>query len=113
MDDFFIGGAFGQPGQIFVQNTAGTFSNVSTVALNLDFLHEDMESIFIDIDNDNDNDLFVVSGGYEFNQGNSSYKDRLYINDGFGNFNKAIDSLLLSSAYLENALVNWIMIMMG
>ena len=47
-----------------------------------------MESIFVDIDNDNDLDLFVVSGGNEFNNRSNELTDRIYINDGQGNFEK-------------------------
>jgi hypothetical protein len=55
---------------------------------NIDAHYEDMEALFIDIDNDNDNDLYIVSGGNEFTERSKSLEDRIYINDGKGNFTR-------------------------
>lgn len=86
-DDLFIGGAFGQAGQLFIQTDSG-FSKINSPALASDANFEDMEALFIDIDNDGDNDLYVVSGGSEFNERSEYLKDRIYINDGKGNFTR-------------------------
>ena len=43
---------------------------------------KDMESIFVDIDNDKDLDLFIVSGGNEFNSRSAELADRVYLNSG-------------------------------
>lgn len=86
-DDLFIGGAFGQAGQLFIQ-TGNGFSKIKSSALENDANYEDMEALLIDIDNDQDNDLYVVSGGSEFNERSESLKDRVYINDGKGNFSR-------------------------
>ena len=43
--------------------------------------------ILEDFDNDGDNDLYIVSGGNEFEPNSPILKDRLYINNGKGSFN--------------------------
>ena len=94
LDDFFIGGAIGQSGRLMIQTENGEFTDVTSESILADFLYEDMESVFMDVDNDGDQDLYVVSGGYEFDANQDAYQDRLYINNGFGIFNKAIDTKL-------------------
>ncbi len=86
-DDIFIGGASGQAAQVFIQTDTGFQPTINPV-FETDRNFEDMESLLIDIDNDNDNDLYVVSGGSEFNERSNQLKDRIYINDGKGNFSK-------------------------
>ena len=53
-----------------------------------------MGSLFIDFDRDGDLDLYVVSGGVECEPGDALLRDRLYINDGIGNFEKGPSDML-------------------
>jgi len=86
-EDFFVGGAKGQAGCLYRQQN-DEFIRVPSPALNADKDYEDMGSVFFDVDGDNDLDLYVVSGGSEFGEGNVMYQDRLYINNGKGVFSK-------------------------
>jgi hypothetical protein len=86
-DDLFFGGAKNQPSEIYIQKGKG-FVKTNNPVFKLDAGFEDMEALFLDIDNDNDQDLYVVSGGSEFSERSQSLKDRIYINDGKGNFTK-------------------------
>ncbi|MBS0000465.1 MAG: VCBS repeat-containing protein, partial [Cyclobacteriaceae bacterium] len=93
LEDFFIGGPAGREGNLYVQNADGTFSSMECESLFSDKIHEDMGAAFFDADNDGDLDLYVVSGGNEFRPRSSLYQDRLYLNDGEGNFTKTEDWL--------------------
>jgi len=95
MEDFFIGGAKDQPSQIFLQNKNGTFTTQPEPALTKDAASENVAATFFDADNDGDEDLYAASGGYEFNDGGAALQDRLYINDGKGNFTKKENALPL------------------
>jgi hypothetical protein len=91
LEDFFVGGAFKQSGQLFIQDKEGNFSGKPL--LNVTKYEEDMGALFFDADGDQDNDLYVVSGGNEFTSGSPYFQDRLYINDGKGNFKKESKAL--------------------
>jgi len=88
LEDFFIGGAKNQSGELYVQSADGKFIKQDNKTWQLDKQYEDLGVLFIDIDNDKDNDLYIVSGGTEFKENSSLYQDRVYINDGKGNFSK-------------------------
>lgn len=106
LEDFFIGGAKDQASQIFLQNVNGTFTLKPQASLLNDAKSEDVAAIFFDADNDGDKDLYVASGGYEFNENDSAFQDRLYINDGKGNFSRkenALPRMLASKACVKAA----------
>jgi hypothetical protein len=97
LEDFYIGGPNEGLGKLYFQQTSGSFSE-GPLKLIPDLNREDMGSIFFDADNDGDQDLYVVSGGNEFEPDSDNYQDRLYLNDGSGSFQLATDVLPLINA---------------
>lgn len=92
-EDIFIGGAAGNEGSLMLQNADGSFAAKPAPAFTKDKALEDGGTVFFDADGDKDMDLYVASGGAEFPAGSPQYQDRLYINDGKGNFTKAANAL--------------------
>ena len=92
-EDIFIGGAKGYEAVIMIQNEDGSFTEKKQAVFTADKNYEDAGVLFFDADGDGDADLYVVSGGAEFNSGNAIYQDRLYINDGKGNFKRSSTAL--------------------
>ncbi|MDT0538313.1 VCBS repeat-containing protein [Croceitalea sp. P059] len=91
-EDFFVGGANGQPGSLYIHNGNGkvALKNISVFENDKEF--EDVAAAFFDVDNDGDQDLMVGSGGNNYNL-QRSYKARLYLNDGNGSFSKSPNEL--------------------
>jgi hypothetical protein len=87
LDDFYIGGAKGYSGKLFIQTNNG-FETSNSQPWTEDIDCEDMGALFFDADKDGDVDLYVVSGSNEYEEGSPFLQDRLYLNDGAGNFTK-------------------------
>lgn len=90
LEDFYVGGSTGFYGMFFIQQADGKF-RPKRLYDNPNF--EDMGALLFDADNDGDEDLYVVSGGTGLPPGNQFYTDRLYINDGEGDFARSNTSL--------------------
>jgi hypothetical protein len=93
LEDVFVGGDRNEPASLFIQQKGGNFIK-SQKAFEADSKSEDIDAVFFDANGDGFTDLYVVSGGYHyFSPGESLLQDRLYLNDGKGNFSKSLDGL--------------------
>ena len=88
-EDLFFGQGRGTPGQLLRNEGGGTLKPVTCAALGESSDCEDVAAQFFDADGDDDLDLYVVSGSYEYEAGAAQLRDRLYLNDGSGNFSTA------------------------
>ena len=108
LDDFFICGAKGQPGALFIQTVKGTFVQKEQPAINLASGSEGVDAAFFDANGDGFPDLLVISGGNELIDGSAELADHLYLNDGKGNFtaSNTFPAIKLNKAALAIADVN-------
>lgn len=87
LDDLFLGGGKGFTGKVFLATSNG-YREMEQPALLSDAISEDTDAVFVDVDGDGDLDLVVTSGGNESGFGSLDLADRIYLNDGKGNFSK-------------------------
>ena len=92
LDDFIVGGASQNQAGVYFQTKQG-FIKQQIQAINDDSGFEDLGSLIFDADGDGDNDIYMVSGGNEFGYDSEMLQDRLYVNDGKGNFTKSKTAL--------------------
>lgn len=88
LSDVYFGGAKESSGAIYVQNAEGKFTMANNKVFENDKMSEDLDALFLDVDNDKDLDLYVTSGGNDYNENDKNLQDRLYLNDGKGSFSK-------------------------
>lgn len=93
-EDIFCGSSYGVPAMLFLQEPHGGFRRKLVPALNDDVGFIDADAAFLDFDLDGDADIYVASGGYHsLTVGDVLLQDRLYVNDGKGNFIKGMKAL--------------------
>lgn len=93
LEDFYIGGSYRHQGCFYIQNAAGKFSQKFIKGLPEQKDEEDTGVLLADLDGDKDLDLYIVSGSNEYFDNSEYYQDRVYLNDGRGNFTVARNML--------------------
>jgi enediyne biosynthesis protein E4 len=110
LEDIYAGGGSGQAGSIYLQQKNGQFIQKTSTAFADDKLCEDADAIFADVNNDGFKDLYVASGGYHnYAATDASLNDRLYLNDGKGNFiksSKALPEMKISKSCVRATDIN-------
>ena len=86
LDDIVIGGTSLNPAQVFLQQKSGSFVQKDLYSKNFVDSYRDGGLLLFDANGDGKPDLYVASGGFQNENGNKFYQDRLYINDGKGDF---------------------------
>ena len=93
-DDLIIGGNSLNRGQVFLQQSNGKFFQRDLLSHDAGQInYHDAGLLLFDVNGDGSPDLYAASGGYKDQSGSPNYTDRLYLNDGKGNFTLAIDAL--------------------
>jgi enediyne biosynthesis protein E4 len=106
LDDFYVCGASGQSGQLMIQTKDGKFISSDTATFSKAKQSEDVDAVFFDANSDTYPDLYVVSGGNEYNDGSPDLTDHLYLNDGKGHFlqpDNAVPQLLKNKSCVSAA----------
>ena len=86
LEDIYIGGAKGQAGQLYLQTADGKFIKKEEAIFKQYADFEDVAVLFFDADKDGDLDLFIGAGGNNVQPNSREIQQRLYLNDGKGNF---------------------------
>ena len=91
LEDVYFGGAAKQSSQLYIQHENGSLHQ-SEQSFDQHAIFEDNAARFLDIDNDGDQDLYVASGTDNTNS-TDALQDRLYLNNGNGQFTYEPDRL--------------------
>ena len=86
LEDIYIGGAKGQAGQLYLQTADEKFIKKEEAIFKQYADFEDVAVLFFDADKDGDLDLFIGAGGNNVQPNSREIQQRLYKNDGKGNF---------------------------
>ena len=110
VEDIFVGGENGNAGRLYIGQKNGGFTLKNESCFDADKKSTDAAALFFDANGDGKPDLYVASGGYgDYLAGDPLLQDRLYINDGKGNFTKsntALPKILSSKSCVKTADIN-------
>ena len=95
LDDLVIGGNSVYKAQVFLQQGGCKFlqRDLITERDTTGLESKDGGILLFDADGDGSLDLYLTGSGYKYSPGSANYRDRLYLNDGKGNFHEAGQAL--------------------
>jgi hypothetical protein len=93
LEDVFAGASAGRESALYLQTTAGKFILCTSQPWNQEKEITNTGALFFDADKDGDADLYLVSGGADHPLNSAYYQDRMYENDGRGNFKRVENAL--------------------
>jgi ASPIC and UnbV/FG-GAP-like repeat len=85
-DDLVIGGSGSTPTTLLLQQKDGSFIHGNILPGERKKNWDDMGLLLFDADGNGTLDLYVAAGGYANAPNSPAYQDKLYLNDGKGNF---------------------------
>lgn len=103
-EDLIVGSSAGFSPTLFLQNDSGNFTQRALLPEGTESF-EEMGVLLVDLDNDGDLDLYLVGGSNQFAADSKEYQDRIYINDGSGNFSldESFESVKASGSVVRGA----------
>lgn len=103
LPDVYIGGTAGHPGQVYLQKKEGGFEKKKEPSFDQFIDFEDGAVLFFDADGDGDMDLFVGPGGNNNPAASRQMQNRLFKNDGKGNFTIDADAFMATTSGVNTA----------
>lgn len=94
-DDIIVGGNAKYHAQVLLQQANGKFTQ-HDLTPGVDAkkqTYKDEGILLFDADGDGDLDLYIASGGFEYEPNSPNYRDRFYVNDGKGHFTEQQDAM--------------------
>ncbi len=105
LEDIYIGKGQNETSELWIQSGDQSFTLAKNPVFESDRALVDSDALFVDIDGDSDLDLFVGSGGYhDFKSGDKRLQDRVYFNDGTGQFTRGL--LLPGNSFSTGTIVS-------
>lgn len=85
-EDFIVTSSVGRIPSVYLQSSKGKFKKMLSRSFYNHQSSEDADISVFDVNGDEKLDLIISSGGYEHEEGDTAYYDRLYIGNGLGMF---------------------------
>lgn len=91
-EDLYLGSSKRHTGRLMVQQTNGTFREITQPDFQADSMYEETDALFADVNGDSWPDLLVASGGNEYYNEDPLLLPRVYTGNGAGQFRRKMDA---------------------